>query len=199
MTTPRLRGILLAAALASPSLHALHADTRAIDPKRSTLTVHVFKSGLLSSFGDNHVVRAPIESGSVTEGAESGVEIAVDARQMTVLDPELAADKRSEVQKRMLGPDVLDVTKFKAIRFHSTKVRPLADVHWRVEGILELHGHSAPLSFEVKRAKGQYRGSARISQKAFGIQAIRAVGGTVNVKDELEVDFDIATTASEKH
>ena len=185
-------GALLASALLCASANG---ETWAIDGHQSSLTVHVFKSGLLSAFGDNHEVRAAIASGSVANGDQPAVEIAVDARQMTVLDPDLAPAKRAEVQKRMLGPDVLDVAKFPEIRFKSTAVRTLGEGRWRVEGALSLHGHSVPLSFEVTGAKERFHGSATVSQRAFGIKPISAGGGTVNVKDEVKVEFDIATVS----
>ena len=191
MIRKSVSGVLLAAAFFCASANG---ETWVIDSHKSSLTVHVFKSGLLSALGDNHEVRA-IASGSVTDGEKPSVEIAVDARQMTVLDPTLAPDKRAEVQKRMLGPDVLDVTKFPEIRFKSTAVRTLGEGRWRVEGALSLHGHSVPLSFEVTGSKERFRGSATVSQRAFGIQPISAGGGTVNVKDEVKVDFDIATAS----
>ena len=185
-------GALLASALLCASANG---ETWAIDGHQSSLTVHVFKSGLLSAFGDNHVVRAAIASGSVSDGDKPAVEIEVDARQMTVLDPDLAPAKRAEVQKRMLGPDVLDVAKLPEIHFKSTAVRTLGEGHWRVEGALSLHGHSVPLSFEVTGTKERFRGSATVSQRAFGINPISAGGGTVNVKNDVKVDFDIATAS----
>lgn len=36
------------------------AQPRAIDPKRSTVTVRVFKSGLFRAFADDHVIEAPL-------------------------------------------------------------------------------------------------------------------------------------------
>jgi hypothetical protein len=192
MTGKFVPSVLLATVLLSTSANG---ETWAIDGHQSSLTVHVFKSGLFSAFGDNHLVRAAIASGSVVGGDHPAVELAVDTRQMTVLDPDLAPAKRAEVQKRMLGPDVLDVAKFPEIRFKSTAVRPMGEGRWRVEGALALHGHSVPLSFEVTGAKERFHGSATVSQRAFGIKPISAGGGTVNVKDEVKVDFDIATVA----
>jgi hypothetical protein len=182
--------------LVSPSVNA---GQLAIDLNRSSLTVHVFSSGLLSALGDNHVVRAPIASGSVEDGAPPRVEIAVDARRMTVLDPDLSPAKRGEVQERMLGPEVLDVARFKEIRFRSTAVKPLAAGHWRVEGVLSLHGRSAPVSFEATKVKGQIRGRATLSQRAFGIQPISIAAGTVKVKDEVTVDFEISMVSGLAH
>jgi hypothetical protein len=190
MIINRFLGVLLVSTVVCASVKG---ETRAIDLKRSSLTVHVFKSGLFSAFGDNHEISAPIASGSVEVGAAPKVEISVDARRMTVLDPDLAPEKRSEVQKRMLGPELLDVARFAEIRFRSTTVKPLAAGHWRVEGVLELHGRNVPLSFEVTEEKGQVRGSATVSQRAFGIQPISVAGGTVKVRDDVKIDFEIAT------
>jgi hypothetical protein len=172
---------------------AAHGEARTIDAKRSTMTVHVGKTGLFSAFGDNHVVRAPIASGKVEEGPPASVELTVDARGMTVLDPDFAPEKRAEVQKRMLGPEVLDVEKHPEIRFRSKSVTDAGNGHFRVEGVLELRGKSGPVAFDVSAADGRVKGSAVVSQKAFGIQPIRVAGGTVNVKDELVIDFDIVT------
>lgn len=185
-----LPGAVLASALLCASANG---ETWAIDTKQSSFTVHVFKSGLLSALGDNHEVRATVSSGSVSDGEKPAVEIAVDARQMTVLDPKLAPAKRAEVQKRMLGPEVLDVATFPEIRFKSTTVKQIADGRWRVEGDLELRGKKVPLSFEVTGSKERFRGSATVKQSAFGIKPISAGGGTVNVKDEVKVDFEIVT------
>lgn len=190
MSLDRLLGLLLVSIVVSATARG---DMRTVDLERSSITVHVFKAGLLSAFGDNHEIRAPITSGKVEEGNAPAVEISVDARSMTVLDPDLAPAKRSEVQKRMLGPEVLDVARFAEIHFRSTAVKPLAAGRWRVEGILALHGRSVPLSFEVTEAKGTVRGSATLSQRAFGIQPISVAGGTVKVRDDVKVDFEIAT------
>ncbi len=184
--------LLLASVLVS---RPVSGGSLAVDPERSSLTVRVFKSGFLSAFGDNHVIRAPLASGSVEEGSPPGVEIAVDARRMTVLDPDLSAAKRREVQERMLGAEVLEVSRYPEIRFRSTSVKPVAAGRWRVEGVLALHGRSAPVSFEVTESKGEFRGSAKFAQTAFGIRPISIAGGTVKVKDELTVDFAIATSA----
>lgn len=190
MLSQRVFGILLASAVVSASARG---EIRAIDAKPSTLTVHVGKSGMFSAFGDNHVIRAPIVSGKVDDGPQPSVEILVDARQMMVLDPELTLAKRAEVQKRMRGPEVLDVERFAEIRFRSTAVTPSGSGRWRVAGVLELHGRTAPLSFEVTTAEGRVRGAATVSQRAFGIEPISIAGGTVKVRDDVKIDFDIVT------
>jgi polyisoprenoid-binding protein YceI len=191
MVIQRFGAVLISLLAAAPAA----GETRTIDPTSSSLTVHVSKSGVFSAFADNHEIRAPIAAGTADDGADARVEITVDAGRLTVLDPNLAPAKREEVQRRMLGPEVLDVARFAKIRFRSTKVAPLAEGRWRVEGVLELHGRSAPVAFDLTGTKERCRGSATLSQRAFGIEPISIAGGTVKVKDEVKIDFEIATHA----
>ena len=167
------------------------ADARAIDIEHSTLTVHVFKAGLFAAFADNHVIRAPIAEGHVSEVGVLAVDVIVHTAEMRVVDPTLPTDKRAEVQARMHGPEVLDSSRYPDIRFASTRVDPDGTDQWRVTGDLTLHGVTRPLRFAVTRREGHFRGSASIRQRDFGIQPISIVGGTVKVKDELRVEFDI--------
>ena len=51
---------------------ALAAETHQIDTERSKLTVHVYKSGLFSAFADNHIIQAPIASGSLSDKERVG-------------------------------------------------------------------------------------------------------------------------------
>src|SRR5262249_34589876 len=71
------------------------AERRPIDVEHSTLTVLVFKSGLFSAFADDHVISAPIASGSISDDAPLGVEVKVRSADLKVLDPDLSASKRA--------------------------------------------------------------------------------------------------------
>lgn len=181
--------ILCCAATATPAA----AQERAIDPQRSTIAVRVFKSGLFKAFADDHTIEAPIAEGSLTESATPRVQVVIDARRMRVLDASLSAKDRDQVQTRMLGPEVLDTDRFPQIRFHSTSITPLDADHWLVRGDLELHGRVHPVMVKIAREDGRYKGLARLKQSDFGIAPISVVGGTVKVKDEVTLDFDIAT------
>jgi polyisoprenoid-binding protein YceI len=200
MRIPLRGAAILARSLAALALvfaaAGLFAETFGIDAEHSTITVHVGKSGVFSAFADTHTIRAPIASGRAENGPEKRVELTLDARRMTVLDPDLSADKRREVQTRTLGPEVLDVERFPEIRFRSEKVEALGEGRWRITGALELHGKSAPVTFEVTESGGHVRGTARLSQRAFGIEPISIAGGTVKVKDEVSVELDIALSGA---
>src|SRR5206468_6350988 len=90
----------------------LSAETRPINADQSTLTVFVYKSGLFSAFADNHTVKAPVATGSISDEAPLSVELTVHSSALRVLDPDLSADKRADVQARMLSADVLDSARF---------------------------------------------------------------------------------------
>jgi YceI-like domain len=92
------------------------AQVRSVDTAQSKVHVYAFKSGVLSGFADNHDIEAPIVEGTIDENA-SRVKFVIDARRMRVLDPQLSPNKRQQVQERMLGPEVLDSTKFPQITF----------------------------------------------------------------------------------
>jgi len=166
-------------------------QVRQIDSS-SRLVVHAYKSGLFSGFADNHEIEAPISEGSVDEGGLQ-VKFSVDARRMKVLDPKLSADKRREVQERMEGPEVLDSARFPTITFESTKVERTDPGSLLVQGRLSLHGAARPISLTVKNEGGRYVGTCTLSQREFGITPISIAGGTVKVKDELKIEFDIKT------
>jgi polyisoprenoid-binding protein YceI len=60
-----------------------------------------------------------------------------------------------------------------------------------VTGRLTIHGHAQTITFPVARVSATYRGEVAIKQRDFGIEPIRVAGGTVKVKDELRVHFEI--------
>ena len=167
------------------------AEDRAIDTQRSTVTVRVFKSGLFRAFADDHIVQAPLVEGSLDDSATPHVQIVIDARRMRVLDPGLSAKDRQEVEGRMLGPEVLDVNRFQWISFHSVAVQRLDAGGWLVRGELDLHGRIHGVLVNVKPEGGHYKGSVPVRQSDFGIVPISVAGGTVKVKDEIVIDFDI--------
>jgi hypothetical protein len=186
------RVIALVVTLATTALSG--AEDRAIDVSTSSLTIHVFKSGLFSPFADNHVVSARIANGLLNE---TGVSIVARASTLTVIDPDASDSARAEVQRRMLGPDVLDSERFPEITFKSTVVERAGNDRWRVTGDLILHGCRRRLSVTVTERAGHYFGTFALKQRDFGIKPVRIAGGVVGVKDELTVEFDIVSAPGE--
>jgi polyisoprenoid-binding protein YceI len=168
-----------------------YGQGKAIDVNKSSMKVRVFKSGAFSAFAHDHEIEAPIAEGRIDSSANPSVQLRVDSHKMRVLDPEIAADKRADIQNTMQGAAVLDVERFPEISYQSTTVTQRGDAHWEVRGNLTLRGKKRPVAVEVSLESGHYRGSASIKQSDFGIEPIRIAGGTVKVKDELKIEFDI--------
>jgi polyisoprenoid-binding protein YceI len=194
LALPRLglqAGVMTLLGLLSVLLLGVDASAqKVIDAQRSVLTVRVYKAGMFSAFGHEHAIRAPIQNGTFDED-KGTVDLVVDARALRVLDSDVSDKDRAEIQSTMLGSRVLDASQFHNIRFHSTEVHRSSESKWTVQGELMLHGHSQPVKVEVERQDGRYRGAARLRQSEFGITPVTAAGGTIKVKDEVRVEFEI--------
>ena len=164
---------------------------RQIDTVQSKLTVRVGKSGAFSGFGHDHEISATIVRGDVATANPLSIQFVVNARDMKVIDPGESEKDRAQVQKMMLGPDVLDTSRFPEIKFVSGKVEVLGESHWRVTGNLTLHGQTKPVILETTLEKGHYRGTATVLQTNFGITPIKVAGGSIKVKDEVQIEYDI--------
>ncbi len=169
---------------------AAYAQPRAIDASKSTLTVRVFKSGLLSGLGHEHAIAASITAGSVDLSA-GRVELHASARSMKVTDPKVSDKDRAEIQSNMLGPQVLDSEHFPEIAFRSRSAQPKGAGAWTVNGDLTVHGQTHSVVVDVREAEGHYTGTSRFKQSDFGIKPIKVAGGAVQVKDEIRVEFEI--------
>jgi polyisoprenoid-binding protein YceI len=157
------------------------------------MTVHVSKTGILSAAGHNHEIAAPIASGSVDAAARQ-VELRVSAKALQVRDPDASDKDRGQIRSTMLGAQVLDVEHYPEIVFRSTGAEPAGAGSWKVQGNLTLHGQTRPIELEVREVNGHYTGSSRFKQTDFGIKPIKVAGGTVRVKDEVRIEFEIHLT-----
>jgi polyisoprenoid-binding protein YceI len=166
------------------------ATSSPVDVEHSMLTIQVFKKGLFSGFAHDHQIAAPLSSGTVDPAAPS-VEVHFDARKLKVLDPDASAGDRAKIQETMLSDKVLDASHFEEIIFVSRSVKVAGENAYAVEGDLTLHGVTHPLVLPVSLRNGHYTGSVNLKQTDFGITPISLVGGSVKVKDVVEITFDI--------
>lgn len=178
----------LVVALALP---LLRAQDLPIDISRSAITIHVGKAGLFSAAAHEHWIYAPISSGTIRESGEPHVEFKVETAKMTVKpDPKVDAKTQETVQKDM-DEMTLEPSKYPEISFQSTRVEPSGADQWKVTGNLSLHGATKPVNLTVKRESGGYTGHTVLKQTDFGIKPISMAGGTIRIKNEIEIDFQI--------
>jgi polyisoprenoid-binding protein YceI len=167
----------------------LSAQQHNVDTQKSTLTIHVGKTGALSGLGHEHEVSAPINSGTVDTGSHPAVEIHVNARELRVMDKDSSENDRAEVQKTMLGPEVLDSEHHKEIVFRSTGAESTGQGQWTLHGNLILDGQTRPVVVQVTVKDGRYTGGTTVKLTDFGIKPPGKAG--VKVKDEVKIDFDV--------
>ena len=165
------------------------AQQHNVDTQKSTLTIHVGKTGVFSGFGHEHEVRAPIHSGTVDAGPHAAVEIHVNARDLRVLDEDASDKDRADVQATMLGPDVLDSVQHPEIIFKSSAAESTGEGRWTLRGNLTLHGQTHPVTVQVTLNDGHFTGEAAVKQTEFGIKPPGKTG--VRAKDEVTIHFDV--------
>ncbi len=165
-----------------------------IDIERSTITIHVGKTGLLSAAGHEHWVNAPIARGFIRE-SEPHVEFTVNTRAMTVKpDPKVDAKTQEQIQSDMQDM-TLESGKFPRISFVSQSVERASD-GWKVQGMLTLHGVSKTITLNVTKDGAAYVSRTTLKQTDFGIKPVTAGGGMVKVKDQVELEFHIVPQGS---
>lgn len=167
---------------------AAWAQELPIDTGRSTIAIHVGKSGLLSMAGHEHWVAAPIASGSIDETALRVNFTVETAKMMVKPDPKIDAKTEAQIQKDMQEL-ALETAKFPEIVFRSSKIEKTGD-GWRVEGSLALHGVTKSVAISVKKAGDGYSARTTLKQTDYGMKPI-SIGGVVKVKNELELEFQI--------
>jgi polyisoprenoid-binding protein YceI len=182
--------VLAACALSCAAGGTALAQQRAIDPAKSVMTVRVYKAGLLSAIGHNHEIAAPITAGTVDVKARR-VELHAQTGALQVRDPGVSAKDRAEIQSTMLGSEVLDAERNPEIVFRSTGAEAAGTGSWRVRGELTLHGQTHTVAVEVRENGEHYEGTSSFKQTEFGIQPVKVAGGTIRVKDEIRIEFDI--------
>jgi polyisoprenoid-binding protein YceI len=183
-----MRTVLLAAAsfVCAPGVSAQQHN---IDTQKSTLTIHVGKTGVFSALGHEHEVSTPIHSGMADTGSHPAVELRVDARALRVIGKDEPEKDRAEVQKTMLGPEVLDSEHHQEIIFKSTGAESAGQGHWTLRGDLTLRGQTRPVTVQATLKDGRYTGVATVKLTDFGIKPPGKAG--VKVKDEVRIEFDV--------
>jgi polyisoprenoid-binding protein YceI len=170
--------------------HLAAAQAVDVDAGRSSITVKVDKTGLFSAFAHNHTIQAPIASGKLDTEKRTAT-LTFNAKEMKVLDEGVKDSERADIDQTMKSDKVLDVQRFPEIRFVSTSITAQDGGRFQVRGDLALHGTTRPVEFPLSFAKDRYSGSVKIKQTDFGITPVTIAGGTVKVKDVIELVFEI--------
>jgi polyisoprenoid-binding protein YceI len=177
--------------------------TFVVDPGASSVRVHVGKSGAFSFAGHKHEVAAPALSGEVTADpadlAASRVALSFEAAALKVLPEGEPAGDAPKVEEAMRGPKVLDAARFPAVTFKTQRVsgREVGGGAYDLElaGEIALHGVTRavtlPVHVELSGDTLTASGKAVLRHDQFGMQPVSVAGGSVKVKNEIEVEYRI--------
>lgn len=175
-------------------------------PAGEGIRVHVAKRGMFSAFAHDHDFEVTRWRGTakVPDGdpARASLELVLEAGSLHDREQGLSSGDRKKVDAQAAGPDFLDAVHAPEITYRAERVSVDAArgdarvAHGTIHGTLTVRGHSRPVdaSFEAEPSPDgwQVRGRARFRQSEFGIRPFSGFGGTVGVKDELEVRFALA-------
>ncbi len=169
--------------------------------------VRAFATGLLSSFGHNPTIAIPDFEGEVQFASsaleEASVRLVIRAASLIVTD-DISAKDRQEIERR-LHDEVLETDGFEEIVYECNRVAPIQKLSEglyavTLNGDLSLHGvtRTQPVAARVTirgetlRAAGDFS----VRQSDYEIRPVSAAGGTVKLKDELKLSFDIVARKS---
>lgn len=211
MTTSLIRPLVLTAALAGTATGARAGPAAwQADTSKSRIRVQVFKKGLLSGMAHDHLF-VPQEwrataSFDPTEPSDVHVEVVIAADSLRDDQPKLSPEDREKVNRQAAGRDVLDASRYREIRFTASELelgapapgQPAGKFQGVLAGTLSLHGRERRLSVRlVATAEGggwRVVGKVSFKQSDFGIEPYSGFLGTIAVKDEVNVDFDLLMT-----
>jgi polyisoprenoid-binding protein YceI len=177
--------------------------TYRISAPDSNVWVFVGKAGFFSALGHDHEIGIKSFTGRIEVpqiGASSGaLELEIDAKSFAVLDKEISEKDRSKIFEAM-HDEVIESNTFQKITFKSVSVsdlKPVEDGSFSLvlNGDLTLHGVTKRIALPARvkitpedlRAVGKYT----LKQTDYGIKVYSAGAGTVKVKNEVVVNFEI--------
>jgi polyisoprenoid-binding protein YceI len=175
-------------------------DCYTVSPERSRFTVQAFAGGVLSGFAHNPVFAVRRFGGEVRfapDAGDSSCRIEVQAGSLELTGNVKETDRR-EIQRAMIY-EVLETEKYPQIVFNSTEfaVTKIADNWFRaqVRGDMQLHGmtkmQQIDLQLRVLDQDLRLSGEFPLSLSAYKMKRVSALGGMIQVKDELKFAFDL--------
>lgn len=172
------------------------------DPARSRFTAQAFAAGLLSFVGHSptfavHGFRGTVEFPE-DRVANLRLELIVPSGGL-VAGEDVKPSDRQEIEGRMRA-EVLEPARFPDIAYRAAAAGTdkLAPGRYRVtlDGTLELHGvsrpHRAAAELELFTDGVRLRGETGLKMSDFGIRPVTALAGTIRLKDEVKLVFDLA-------
>ncbi|MGP0069104.1 MAG: YceI family protein [Isosphaeraceae bacterium] len=172
-----------------------------LDPPHSRFTVQAFASGRLSAFAHSPTFSVGEYSGIIRldpgRVGDISIELTVRADSLLVTDRVSESDRR-EIEARMRS-EVFDTSAYPEVAFRAEHVEaaPIGPGLYRLRlgGDLSLRGRTRPHRLEAElilfKDGLRLRGEDRFRMSEFGIEPVTAIAGSIRLKDEVRLSFDI--------
>ena len=183
---------------------ALQAGIYNLTASSGKLFVSTYKEGFLSVVAHDLLIEATnftVNLKVPASGSESAsAEAVIQANSLKVICAMKEGQRQHDTLKEKdkadieeaTSKDVLHPAKYPTINFRSTIIQEKGDVY-HVKGELTLHGVTRPIEFDVKTTTGKdLKGKVTLAQKDYGIKPYKALLGTLKVKNEVDIAFDLS-------
>jgi len=173
-----------------------------IDATQSRFLAQAEATGLLSIVGHNPTIAVCGFCGdarfSPASIEQSSLLLLVRADSLVVVG-DLSEKDRLEIERAM-REEVLEIGRYPEIVFMSTDVRALESTGHqyglRINGQLQLHGVTRACAIDAQVTAGgqglRAQGEFSLRQTDYNIKLVSVMGGTLKLKDELKLSFDIS-------
>jgi len=171
------------------------------EPERSRFSVQAFAAGMLSFLAHSPTFAVRAFGGTLHFDTErrhgDGLDLTITAEALELLDRVKAAD-RQEIETRMRR-EVLATDRHPTIQYHAGGFdgERTGDGLYRlhVAGRLALHGveqaHAVDGQLLVAADGIRLRGETMLHMADYRIRPVTALGGTIKLKDDLRIAFDL--------
>ncbi|MFO0794510.1 MAG: YceI family protein [Candidatus Brocadiaceae bacterium] len=181
---------------------ALKPGNYTITPKTGKILVYTFKEGFLSAVAHDLLIDVTNFTVKLTVPVSGSpfVEAEVQSNSLKVICamkdgqhlPEALKDKDKADIEDAIVKDVLHPAKYPLILFLSKNIQAVGDVYY-AKGELTLHGVTRPVEFDFRITNGaDLKGRVVLPQKDYGIKPYKALLGTLKVKNEVDVGFELS-------
>jgi YceI-like domain len=178
---------------------AVSAGNYRLGPDSGRVVIKTTRAGLAARAGHDLTIEVTRWSAQVEVPAEAdgGLAAATVSAELDLgsLEPRegtggvkpLTDGDRRDIKKTMSG-----ILGDGTATFTSSRIIPSGSSGGAIEGTATLNGRTQPVRLQVTApGDGRYRGSATLTQTAFGIKPYTGFFGALKLKDEVTVEFDV--------
>ena len=169
--------------------------TYQLGPSDGSVRVMTGRQGLASKVGHDLTLEAANWNATLTvddDPSHSEVNATIEPRSLAVTAATGGAKPVSEKDKKEITKNIVGLLGNGSITFTSTSVE-VQDSSVKAVGELSIAGQSRPVTLDLTATSdGRLTGHMTVAQSDFGIKPYSAMMGALKVKDEVEINLDVA-------